>query len=72
MSGFLFSVTPWKSAFIGKSKGDCVKPDLFYTDKPIQDIIFIDGIRMATVECKSQRPRPPHVGSNCPSLTGDF
>ena len=39
-----------KSCFIGKSEEDCVKLDLFYTDKFIQDIILVDGIRMATVE----------------------
>lgn len=39
-----------KSYFIGKSKEDCVKLDLFYTDKFIQDVFLADGIRMATVE----------------------
>lgn len=39
-----------KSYFIGNSEEDCVKLDLFYTDKFIQDIIQIDGIRLATVE----------------------
>jgi len=39
-----------KSYYIGNSKDDCVKLDLFYTDKCIQDINKIDGIRLATVE----------------------
>jgi len=39
-----------KSYFIGKSKDDCVKLDLFYTDRFIQKIVLIDGIRMASVE----------------------
>lgn len=43
-------VGPGKSYYIGDSKEDCVKLDLFYTDKFIQDIILIDGIRLATVE----------------------
>jgi len=39
-----------KSYYIGNSEEDCVKLDLFYTDKFIQDIVLIDGIRLATVE----------------------
>ena len=39
-----------KSYYIGKSEEDCVKLDLFYTDKFIQDIVLIEGIRLATVE----------------------
>ncbi len=39
-----------KSYFIGNSEEDCVKLDLFYTDKFIQEIILLDGIRLATVE----------------------
>jgi hypothetical protein len=39
-----------KSYYIGNSEEDCVKLDLFYTDKFIQDIIQIDGIRLATIE----------------------
>ena len=42
-------VGPGKSYYIGNSGEDCVKLDLFYTDKFIQDIILIDGIRLATV-----------------------
>jgi len=38
------------SYFIGSTEEDCVKLDLFYTDKFIQNIILIDGIRLATVE----------------------
>lgn len=38
------------SCYIGNSEDDCVKLDLFYTDKFIQEAILIDGIRMATVE----------------------
>ena len=43
-------VGPGKSYYIGNSEEDCVKLDLFYTDKFIQDIIQIDGIRLATFE----------------------
>jgi len=39
-----------KSYYIGNSEEDCVKLDLFYTDKFIQEFILIDGIRLATVE----------------------
>lgn len=39
-----------KSYYIGDSAEDCVKLDLFYTDKFIQEIILIDGIRLATIE----------------------
>jgi hypothetical protein len=38
------------SYYIGNSEEDCVKLDLFYTDKFVQDIVLIDGIRLATVE----------------------
>jgi hypothetical protein len=43
-------VWPGKSYYIGDSEEDCVKLDLFYTDKFIQEILLIDGIRFATVE----------------------
>ena len=43
-------VGPGKSYYIGNSEEDCIKLDLFYTDKFIQDIVLIDGIRLATVE----------------------
>lgn len=39
-----------KSYFIGNNKDDCIKLDLFYAEKFIQDFILIDGIRLATVE----------------------
>jgi hypothetical protein len=39
-----------RSYYIGKSKDDCVKLDLFYTDRFIQKIILIDGLRLATIE----------------------
>ena len=39
-----------ESYYVGINKDDCVKLDLFYTDKFIQDIILVDGIRLATVE----------------------
>ena len=39
-----------KSYYIGKNKDDCVKLDLFYTDRFFQKTILIDGIRLATVE----------------------
>ncbi len=39
-----------KSYYIGNSKDDCVKLDLFYTERFIQKIKLIDGIRLATVE----------------------
>ena len=39
-----------KSYYIGNSEEDCVKLDLSYMDKFIQDIVLIDGIRLATVE----------------------
>lgn len=38
------------SYFIGNNKDECVKLDLYYVDKFIQEIVLIDGIRMATVE----------------------
>ncbi|MEZ4997258.1 MAG: nucleotidyl transferase AbiEii/AbiGii toxin family protein [Bacteroidales bacterium] len=39
-----------RSYYIGNSEEDCVKLDLFYTDKFIQDFMLIDGIRIATIE----------------------
>jgi len=39
-----------KSYYIGKNKDDCVKLDLFYSDRFIQQFNLIDGIRLATVE----------------------
>lgn len=39
-----------KSYYVGKTKDECVKLDLFYTDKFIQEIQLIDGIRLATID----------------------
>ena len=41
---------PGKSYYIGNNKDDCVKLDLFYTDKFIRKILLFDDIRLATVE----------------------
>lgn len=38
------------SYFIGNKEDECVKLDLYYVDKFIQEIVLFDGIRMATVE----------------------
>jgi predicted nucleotidyltransferase component of viral defense system len=38
-----------KSYFIGKSKTDCVKLDIYYTDKFIDPPLIYDSIRMATI-----------------------
>jgi hypothetical protein len=43
-------VGPGKSYYVGNSKDNCFKLDLFYTDKFIQEIMLIDDIRLATVE----------------------
>lgn len=37
-----------KSYFIGNHKDDCIKLDLCYTDKFIEDILVLDKIRMAS------------------------
>ena len=39
-----------KSYYVGKTKDDCVKLDLYYADKFIQKIQLIDGIRLATID----------------------
>lgn len=39
-----------KSYFIGSNSADCIKLDLFYTDKFIDDVKIVDGIRLATVD----------------------
>jgi len=39
-----------KPYYIGGDKNDCIKLDLCYTDDFIQDIQWIDGIRLATLE----------------------
>jgi predicted nucleotidyltransferase component of viral defense system len=38
-----------KSYFIGKNKKDCIKLDIFYTDKFIDAPLIIENIRMATI-----------------------
>jgi predicted nucleotidyltransferase component of viral defense system len=38
------------SYFIGNNEDNCVKLDLYYVDKFIQEFVLNDGIRMATVE----------------------
>lgn len=39
-----------KSYYIGDSKQDCIKLDLYYTEPFINEKVIIDNIRMATVE----------------------
>jgi predicted nucleotidyltransferase component of viral defense system len=39
-----------RSYFIGKNKDDCIKLDMYYTDKFIKPILKIDSIRMASIE----------------------
>lgn len=39
-----------KSFYVGNSKDDCIKLDLYYTDRFINEIMLIDVIRLATVE----------------------
>lgn len=39
-----------KSYYIGNSKNDCIKLDLFYTDSYIRPILLIDGLRLASLE----------------------
>ena len=39
-----------KSYYIGDSREDCIKLDLFYTDSFIDEEVITDGIRMATIE----------------------
>ena len=39
-----------KCYFIGDNQLNCIKLDLFYTDKFIDKIILIDGLRLATIE----------------------
>lgn len=38
-----------KSIYVGNRKDDCIKLDLCYTDKFIEDILVVDNIRLATV-----------------------
>lgn len=37
-----------KSYYIGNSSVDCIKLDMYYTDKFIDDIVFVDDIRLAS------------------------
>jgi hypothetical protein len=39
-----------KSYYVGSSKDSCIKLDIFYTDRFIQEIAIIDDIRLATIE----------------------
>lgn len=39
-----------KSYYVGESPSDCIKLDLYYTDKFIENVVFIDNIRLASVE----------------------
>lgn len=39
-----------KPYFVGESKSDCIKLDLFHTDTFIDRPLLIDGIRLATIE----------------------
>jgi hypothetical protein len=39
-----------KSYYIGESKVDCIKLDIFYTDEFVYDMELIDDIRLATLE----------------------
>lgn len=39
-----------KSYYVGESPSDCIKLDLYYTDKFIDNFVFIDNLRMASVE----------------------
>ena len=38
-----------KSYYVGNHKDDCVKLDLCYTDKFVEDIVFLDNIRFANI-----------------------
>lgn len=39
-----------KSYYIGSSKNECIKLDLFYTDSFIRPFLLIDGLRLASLE----------------------
>lgn len=39
-----------KTYYVGKSKQDCIKLDLFYTDKYVFPLQNVNGIRMASLE----------------------
>jgi len=38
-----------KSYFVGNSREDCIKLDLCYTDRFIDDIVLLDNIRLASI-----------------------
>ena len=39
-----------KPYFIGKDQSDCIKLDLYYTDKFMDGVLEVDGIRLATIK----------------------
>lgn len=39
-----------RSYFIGKNKDECIKLDIYYTDKFIRPLLKVDSIRMASIE----------------------
>ena len=39
-----------KSYYVGENPSDCIKLELYYTDKFIDNVVFIDNIRLASVE----------------------
>ena len=39
-----------RSYYVGKSKNNCIKLDIFYTDEFMDKIQLVDGIRLASVE----------------------
>ncbi len=39
-----------KSYYVGKSNDDCIKLDLYYTDRFMDEMLLIDDIRLANVE----------------------
>ena len=39
-----------KAFFVGQDKNNCLKLDLFYTDDFIDDVLIVDGIRLASIE----------------------
>lgn len=39
-----------KAYYVGQSKEDCIKLDLFYTEEFINELEVIDGIRLASIE----------------------
>lgn len=39
-----------KCFYVGENKDDCIKLDLYYTDRFIKEIQLIDGLRLASIE----------------------